>query len=82
MARFGTVLTAMVTPFDDDLALDLDAAAAFVSSTLWRVSLLPVPAMTGTVTASATHRQRSAFSPSVSTGDSPVVPATTKPSLP
>ena len=27
MARFGTVLTAMVTPFDDDLALDLDAAA-------------------------------------------------------
>jgi 4-hydroxy-tetrahydrodipicolinate synthase len=28
MARFGTVLTAMVTPFDDDLALDLGAAAA------------------------------------------------------
>jgi 4-hydroxy-tetrahydrodipicolinate synthase len=28
MARFGAVLTAMVTPFDDDLALDLDAAAA------------------------------------------------------
>src|ERR687889_397121 len=28
MARFGTVITAMVTPFDDDLALDLDAAAA------------------------------------------------------
>lgn len=27
MARFGTVLTAMVTPFDDDLALDLDVAA-------------------------------------------------------
>ena len=27
-ARFGAVLTAMVTPFDDDLALDLDAAAA------------------------------------------------------
>lgn len=27
MARFGQVLTAMVTPFDDDLALDLDAAA-------------------------------------------------------
>jgi 4-hydroxy-tetrahydrodipicolinate synthase len=26
--RFGAVLTAMVTPFDDDLALDLDAAAA------------------------------------------------------
>jgi 4-hydroxy-tetrahydrodipicolinate synthase len=26
MARFGTVLTAMVTPFDDDLALDVDAA--------------------------------------------------------
>ena len=28
MPRFGHVLTAMVTPFDDDLALDLDAAAA------------------------------------------------------
>lgn len=28
MARWGAVLTAMVTPFDDDLALDLDAAAA------------------------------------------------------
>ena len=28
MGRFGTVLTAMVTPFDDDLALDLDAAVA------------------------------------------------------
>jgi 4-hydroxy-tetrahydrodipicolinate synthase len=27
MARWGAVLTAMVTPFDDDLALDLDAAA-------------------------------------------------------
>ena len=27
-AGFGTVLTAMVTPFDDDGALDLDAAAA------------------------------------------------------
>lgn len=28
MGRFGTVLTAMVTPFDDDGTLDLDAAAA------------------------------------------------------
>jgi 4-hydroxy-tetrahydrodipicolinate synthase len=28
MARFGAVLTAMVTPFDDDLALDLDAAGS------------------------------------------------------
>ena len=27
MARFGRVMTAMVTPFDEDLALDLDAAA-------------------------------------------------------
>ena len=26
MARFGRVLTAMVTPFDDNGALDLDAA--------------------------------------------------------
>lgn len=28
MARFGEVVVAMVTPFDDDLALDLDAAQA------------------------------------------------------
>jgi 4-hydroxy-tetrahydrodipicolinate synthase len=28
MARFGTVLTAMVTPFDEDGALDIDAAIA------------------------------------------------------
>ena len=28
MARFGRVVTAMVTPFDDDLRVDLDAAAA------------------------------------------------------
>lgn len=28
MARFGAVLTAMVTPFDDDLAVDLDAAVS------------------------------------------------------
>ena len=28
MARFGRVLTAMVTPFDDELGLDLDGAAA------------------------------------------------------
>ncbi len=28
MARFGPVLTAMVTPFDDDLGVDYDAAAA------------------------------------------------------
>ena len=28
MARFGAVLTAMVTPFDDDLALDVDAAVS------------------------------------------------------
>ena len=27
MPRFGAVVTAMVTPFDDDGALDLDAAA-------------------------------------------------------
>ena len=28
MARFGPVITAMVTPFDDDGAVDLDGAAA------------------------------------------------------
>ena len=28
MTRFGEVVTAMVTPFDDDLALDVDAAVA------------------------------------------------------
>ena len=38
--------------------------------------------MTGTVTASATARQRSTFSSSERTGPSPVVPATTSPSLP
>jgi 4-hydroxy-tetrahydrodipicolinate synthase len=27
MPRFGSVITAMVTPFDDDGALDLEAAA-------------------------------------------------------
>ena len=26
MGRFGSVLVAMVTPFDDDLELDLEAA--------------------------------------------------------
>ena len=26
--RFGSVVTAMVTPFDDNLALDVDAAVA------------------------------------------------------
>src|SRR5256885_254919 len=57
-------------------------SATLVMWTEWAVSLLPDPAMTGTVTASATQRQRSAFSPSVRTGDSPVVPATTRPSLP
>ncbi|MBA2437056.1 MAG: dihydrodipicolinate synthase family protein, partial [Acidimicrobiia bacterium] len=28
MARFGPVVTAMVTPFDDDLGVDYDAAVA------------------------------------------------------
>ena len=46
------------------------------------VSLVPAPAMTGTVTASATARHRSSCSSSVSIGASPVVPATTRPSLP
>ena len=40
------------------------------------------PATTGIVTASATARQRSRFSGSERVGDSPVVPVTTKPSLP
>ena len=31
MARFGRVLTAMITPFDDDGALDLDGAAKLAS---------------------------------------------------
>ena len=38
------------------------------------VSLDPVPATTGTVTASATARQRSTFSSSVRTEPSPVDP--------
>ncbi len=28
MPRFGRVITAMITPFDDDLALDIDGAVA------------------------------------------------------
>ncbi len=48
----------------------------------WRVSLVPVPAITGTVTASDTARQSSPSSASERTGPSPVVPATTSPSLP
>ena len=46
------------------------------------VSFDPVPAITGTVTASATARQRSHFSSSVSTELSPVEPLSTSPSLP
>ena len=46
------------------------------------MSLVPVPAITGTVTASATARHSSSRSSSVSTGPSPVVPASTSPSLP
>lgn len=36
--RFGRVVTAMVTPFDDDLALDCDAAAALARSLVDRGS--------------------------------------------
>src|ERR1700727_264727 len=46
------------------------------------VSLEPVPAMTGIVTASATARQSSTFSSSVNTELSPVEPLSTSPSLP
>jgi hypothetical protein len=46
------------------------------------VSLLPVPASTGTVTASLTARSRSQRSASVNVDASPVVAATTRPSLP
>ena len=56
--------------------------ASLVRCTEWAVSLVPVPATTGMVTASATAAQRLSFSSSVSVGASPVVPATTSPSLP
>ena len=46
------------------------------------MSFVPVPATTGTETASATACHSSTLSSSVSTGPSPVVPATTRPSLP
>ena len=46
------------------------------------MSAVVEPAMTGIVTASATASHRVSFSASVSVGDSPVVPATTRPSLP
>ena len=46
------------------------------------VSLEPVPAMTGIVTASATARHSATFSSSVSTELSPVEPLSTSPSLP
>ena len=48
----------------------------------WAVSLEPVPAMTGIVTASATARQSATFSSSVRTELSPVEPLSTSPSLP
>ena len=46
------------------------------------VSLEPVPATTGIVTASATARHSATFSSSVSTELSPVEPLSTSPSLP
>ena len=50
--------------------------------TEWAVSVVVDPAITGIVTASATHSQRVSFSASLRVGDSPVVPAITRPSLP
>ena len=65
------------------------SAPATPVSFAWRVrctesavSLVPLPVMTGMVTAAATARQRSSFSASLNTGPSPVVPTTTRPSLP
>src|ERR1039458_7061775 len=58
------------------------AAAALVNSIECAVSLVPAPAITGTVTASATARQSDSFSSSVRTETSPVDPATTSPSEP
>ena len=58
------------------------SVAATVMSTLWAVSLVVAPAMRGTSTAPRTARNSSIRSGSVSTGLSPVVPATTSASLP
>src|SRR5579884_586452 len=58
------------------------SAARRASATEWAVSLVPVPATTGTLAASTTARTRMANSSSVRTGASPVVPATTRPSAP
>src|SRR4051794_9209699 len=51
---------------------------------VWLVSLVPTPATTcaRSPTASATTRTSASFSASVVVGDSPVVPFTTRPSLP
>ncbi len=51
-------------------------------ATEWAVSLDPLPASTGIVTASATARHSDTFSSSVSTELSPVDPLSTRPSLP
>ena len=56
--------------------------ASAVRCTEWAVSFVPEPATIGIVTASATVSHRVSFSASVSVGDSPVVPASTRPSLP
>ena len=58
------------------------SVAALVNSIEWAVSLVPDPAITGTVTASTTARQSDRLSSSLSTGPSPVVPHTTSPSVP
>ena len=60
------------------------ARPARASSTLCRVSLVPTPATTWarSPTASSTARTSCAFSASLVVGDSPVVPLTTRPSLP
>ncbi len=57
-------------------------SASTVSPMSWRVFDPVVPAITGTVTAPATASNSVSFSSIDSVGDSPVVPATTRPSFP
>lgn len=78
MARFGRVLTAMVTPFDADGALDLDAAARLAA---WLVEQgnegLVVSGTTGESPVLSIDEKLSLFETVVGAVDVPVVAGTT-----
>ena len=78
MARFGRVLTAMVTPFDDDGALDVDAAVALAR---WLVDQgnegLVVSGTTGESPTLSTDEKLRLFEAVVNAVTVPVVAGTT-----